>query len=196
MPSNSASDQTRIANEQRAWALRQRGWTQQRIADDIGVDQGTICRWLDKIERRELARLSKNVEAMKVRQTGVLESILDETLQAWERSKKPKRKGTTRTASGRPILGTDGHPIATTDETKVSEAIERDGEPAFLDRALIALRDLRRLWGIDAPERRQEESGGGFTVADLAARLRANAARHDEVRAKEEAPESDGRSVD
>ena len=114
---------------------------------------------------------------MKVTQTGVLEHLLNESLDAWERSKKPKKRASERT--GPKLVGPDGQGVGS---SRVVDMMERDGEPAYLDRAFQALRDLRRLWGIDAPERKQEEQSGAFTVADFAARLKANAAKHDELR--------------
>ncbi len=34
----------------RAWELRKKGWTQQRIAEALGVTQGAVSQWLKKAE--------------------------------------------------------------------------------------------------------------------------------------------------
>jgi DNA-binding MarR family transcriptional regulator len=164
VPSNGADDQTRIATEAKAWELRQRGWTQSRIARELGLDQGTICRMLGRIERRELKRLSKRVQSEKARQTAILEHIADEALQAWELSKRPKRRASTRKSA----LGS----------VDVTEMEEREGEPAYLDRAQAALDRLRQLWGLNAPAKKPDENQG-LTYSALAQRLTENGAAHD-----------------
>ena len=35
----------------RAWELREKGWTQQRISDALGVTQGAVSQWLKKAEK-------------------------------------------------------------------------------------------------------------------------------------------------
>jgi predicted transcriptional regulator len=174
VPSNSSADQTRVSQQSEAWAFRQRGWTQARIAEKLGVNQSTVCRWLDTIERRELARLSKRVESQKVRQTAILELIVDESLQAWDRSKTPRKRASKKTAGG--ILGKNGQPIDAT-QTDVQD---RDGDPAHLNTAMQAMREARRLWGLDAPTKREtNDDGGSMSVASVVARMKANAAGHD-----------------
>lgn len=171
MPSNTAADQVRVANQAKAWAFRQKGYTQARIAETLGIDQSTVCRWLDAIEKRELARLSKRVESQKVRQTAILDLVIDESLQAWDRSKKPKTRASKKTGGN----GKGGQ--ATAEQTDVQQ---RDGDPAHLDTTMAALRDLRKLWGLDAAGKGKADAGdGGLNLATLMQRLKANASNHD-----------------
>jgi DNA-binding MarR family transcriptional regulator len=183
---NTPETQRRTAEQTRAWELRQHGWTQRRIAAELGHDQGTISRWLDAIERRELARLSRNVERLKVTQTQVLEHIADEALQAWERSKKPHTKAVEKT--GPKLFRPDGSPAS--GSARVVEATERDGDPVHLQVALQALDRLRRVWGIDAPPLRPKDDGhDGLNFASVIQRLKENAAAY------ESGPESAGDEV-
>ena len=145
--------------QKRAWACRQRGWTQERIAADLGVNQATVSRWLRTIERRALAELTAIVRAEKVRQYGTLNHIVDEALEAWERSKKPLRRG--RESIGSKSSG----------GSRTTDVTERDGDPLFLDAALAALRDLRALFGLDNNPAVGES--GSMTVAAIAVRLKA-----------------------
>ncbi len=176
MPSNSASDQTRILAEAKAWLLRQRGWTQARIAGEIGLDQGTVCRMLDRIERRECARLARKVAGHKGRQNAILEHLVDESFQAWEASKKPQKRASRKTSMGVSVETTD--------------ILEREGEVAYLDRVLAALKDQRFLWGLNEAPKRASDEGGGLTLSALAARLAANGAAHD-ADASEPEPEDE-----
>ncbi len=178
MPSNSAVDQTRVTQMARAWSLRQRGWSQHRIAEAIGVSQPTVCKWLDAINARELKRLSARVEAMKVEQDEVLKHIVCEALEAWERSKQPKKRAKSQTGVGGAVT--------------VSEATEREGEPAYLAAAFGGLDRLRALWGLNSPAKREDDQAGGFSFSAIAARLRQNAANHDAERKALPAPESKG----
>jgi predicted transcriptional regulator len=166
---NTASAAIHLERAIRAWDLRQRGWSQRRIAGELSISQGTVSRLLDAIERRELARLSKRVERQKVEQTYQLDHIIDEALDAWERSKKPRVKTGKRSGGGK--LGTG--------ESTVSEVIQREGEPAFLDRALGALDRKRSLWGLDAPKARPKDEESGLSVSAIAARLQQADAAYD-----------------
>lgn len=170
MPSNTAADQVRIERQAKAWSYRQKGWTQQRIAETLQVDQSTVCRWLDAIEKRELARLSKRVESQKVRQTALLDLVVDESLQAWDRSKKPKVKTSKKTGRG----GKGGEASA-----EQTDAQQRDGDPVHLATAMVALRDLRKLWGLDAAAKSSKADDAGADVATMMQRLKANASAHE-----------------
>jgi len=163
----------------KAWSLRQRGWAQDRIAESLGVHQSQISRWLDVTNRRELARLSKHVERQKVTQTAWLEHIFDEALQAWERSKQPRARVTRRQGEAPEILGKDGKVIGRgkSPEQTATQHEQRDGDPVHLQTAMQAARELRRLWGLDAPK--EEKGGGGPSFADVLARMKASAARYD-----------------
>ena len=41
----------------RAWELREKGWTQQRIAEALGVTQGAVSQWLKKAEEGDIETL-------------------------------------------------------------------------------------------------------------------------------------------
>ncbi len=158
----SAADRAR-----RVWDLRERGWSHRRIGETLGLDRAQVVRILLQIERRELARLSKHVGHQKAAQTGWLETWIDEAVQAWEASKQPERRVTVRD---------DGEGAKTT----VTQVATREGDPAHLDRAITLARELRRLWGLDAPPVRPvEDSTGQLTYAAMIARLKDNAADHD-----------------
>jgi len=43
----------------RAWELREKGWTQQRIAEALGVTQGAVSQWLKLDQLRDELRKAK-----------------------------------------------------------------------------------------------------------------------------------------
>jgi DNA-binding transcriptional ArsR family regulator len=153
---------------ERAWELRQRGRSQAQIAAIVGVGQSTVSRWLDELERRELARLSDRIGREKVRQTYVLEHLCSEALFAWERSKLPLKRVRSRKA-GRVGGG------ASVDLVDVEE---RDGDPVFLEVAMRALDGIRDVWGLNVAPRRSGASSFDaeeFTYAAVAKRLKERA---------------------
>ena len=169
MPPNSARDQTAIAIEAAAWDLRTQGHSQRRIAERLGVGQATVHRALRRVERRELARMSDRVEREKVRQTLILEYVIDEAFQAFERSKQPRRRASSRTGrTGGPGGG----------KVESSDVVHRDGDPVWLDRVMEALAQIRAVWGLNSTP-----GAAGVSYAQVVANVKANAARFDDARA-------------
>jgi hypothetical protein len=164
---NRSQSQIAAARETRAWRMRSRGWTQHRIADELGMEQGSVSRMLDRIETRELKRLSGSVGRVKAVQNAQLEHAIEESMDAWHRSKNPRkraaRKEATAGGSGSgPDEGQAGDSVQTT------EVIERDGDPAHLYCAMGAMDRQRSLWGLDVAAAQQEPVA---SVAELAKSL-------------------------
>lgn len=130
--------------ESRAWQLRCQGWTTYRIAAEIGITQSAVWKMLRRVEQRVLAGLKDSVVRMKATQTAQLENLLDEALQAWEKSKEPAQSVTKRT-----VTGQGDNP--TVEETVTQQMKGQCGNPTFLAEARDVLADLRKVWGIDAP---------------------------------------------
>lgn len=51
------------AQQDRAWDLWLDCWTQQAIADDVGVDKATVSRWLDELQNGKSAELQQPPES-------------------------------------------------------------------------------------------------------------------------------------
>jgi transposase len=86
--SNPVPKEVTIERERRAWELRQKGWSHRRIAAELGIDDSTVTKALQRVTKRALIDLKDKVEEMKTEQTFQLDHIQDEAMQAWERSKE------------------------------------------------------------------------------------------------------------
>lgn len=155
MAANPPIEVTR-AREAQAWELRQRCWTEQRIADEIGVHVATVSRMLDRVERRLAAQLQEQALPIKARQTAVLERVAAEALAAWERSQQDAELVRVTEKWVVPKDGADPYQVS----DKTTERRGQAGDPALLAAAMKALADVREIWGLDAPKRTDLTSGG------------------------------------
>ena len=153
----------RVEVEAQAWALSQQCWSQPRIARFLGVDQSTVSRALKAARGRAVARLDEDATLWFVTVLEQLEHVADEAMQAWERSKKPKKKASRRSAA----VSSTG--VAGADQTH-TEVIEREGEPAYLSAYYAAIDRIRSLLHLDERSRpKVEAESGPLTVRDCLA---------------------------
>jgi hypothetical protein len=133
-----------LTRELRALDLSVQGWRQHEIATELAVSQAAVSKILRRVEERHLRELAGLVGRQKARQALRLEHIYAQVMHAWEDSKADvtrRRQRQTQPASG------GGQHVA----ELVSE--NRHGDPRYLAEARGALRDLRTLFGLDAPDR-------------------------------------------
>lgn len=156
--------------EKEAWELRQRFWTEQRIADHLGIERSTVSKMLDRVERRLAEELAQAALPIKSRQTAQLEHIASEAYEAWERSKEPaelERVVTAETSVVGGALGDDG-PVEVTlpavETRTTNESKGQTGDPAHLNTAMKALADIREIWGLDAPKKNEHSGPGGGPI--------------------------------
>jgi DNA-binding CsgD family transcriptional regulator len=137
-------DQAKANQEERAYKLRLRGRPVVEIAAELGVSDRQVRTYLRRVEDRMKADLiARDGEAGVLKQYAVLSFIVDEALEAWEKSKAPS---VTRSASRE--KDAEGNTV----KTRVSETVEEQvGNPAYLDAAMKALKSIRELLGLDAP---------------------------------------------
>ena len=120
------------------------GHTQHQIAHALGISQPAVSKIARRVEERLLADLAYKAERQRARQTLRLDYIYSQSIQAWQDSKQEglrRRQRKTEHDSG------TGSTVA----ELISE--NRHGDPRYLDEARKALADLRKVWGVDAPER-------------------------------------------
>lgn len=162
-----------------AWRLRSRGMSQNRIARELGLSQGTVSRLLAAIERRMLREFAGEWERLKVTQNAQLEHIVEEAIEAWHRSKTPRKRAASKTAVG------DGDGQG--DEVRTTEVIERDGDTGYLYAAMQGLAHIRGLWGLDVAPAMQDATS---TVAEVTRSLFRRVEDHERREAEEAAAEN------
>jgi hypothetical protein len=152
--------QVTIEREIRAWDLSRQCWTQERIAEELGIDQSAVSLALRRVERRALEQLSECVLEVKARQTFQLENIANEAMDAWERSKLDAEA--TETTEEETVLegAGGGQEIPATNRKTKRSRKGQTGDPRHLDNVMKALAEIRTIWGVEAPKRADLTSGG------------------------------------
>jgi hypothetical protein len=146
------------ANERKAWRLRVlRGCTQQQIADELEIDISTVSRMLGRVEERLERDFADLAIEEKRRQTEALLHVADEAFAEWERSKLAATANSV--TSGRASVTRDGDVIELPDLV-VRTRKGRIGDHNLLARAMDAYAAIRKIWGLDAPEKRDLTSNG------------------------------------
>ena len=156
------------------------GRTQHQIAEALGVSQPAVCKIVRRVEESLLADLAYKAERQRARQTLRLEHIYGHAMQAWQDSTQEGLRRRQRKTEH------DGGP-----ESTVSGLISenRHGDPRYLDQARKALADLRKVWGIDAPERVSIDTSTHYaSMSDDA--LEAELVRHERL-LQSSAPKAD-----
>lgn len=137
----------------RVWDLRTiHGLSQQRIAEEVNVSQATVHRDLSYAAERAVASLDKEARKERIIQYYQLQNIVDQSLQAWEKSKLPQKKVSER--KEREVVVTEGS-IANDEQVKstiTSQVTERLGSTAYLTTAMNAMSDIRDLLNIKNPQ--------------------------------------------
>ena len=132
--------------EVQVWTLRQKFYTHQRIADELGLERSTVTKILQRVTKRALNGLSEDIREKKIAQLEQLEYIADEAIQGWHRSREAQKNVSRRTTekAGRLTGGKR--------EETLIQTSDMDGDPRYLETAMKALADIRKIAGIDAPK--------------------------------------------
>lgn len=145
MPADARKEIAR-QREQDIWALRQKLWTQDRIAAHLGITQGAVSHAIRRITVRMLKGLDAQVKQTVIEQVVQLSYVADEAMQAWQRSKE-----TAKSVSQKKAIGGRADSL----EETVTRVQDQDGDPRYLSTALSAMADIRKILGADAPARQE-----------------------------------------
>jgi hypothetical protein len=128
----------RRLRDKEAWDLCILGWTHKRIADKLLLERSTVTKILQRVSTKASQQLLKDSVAEKMRQVELLKFIVDECMQAWERSKQQAQKASkTVTEKG--------------EERTTQSAEGQVGDVRYLAQAQSAMADIRKVLGLDYP---------------------------------------------
>lgn len=131
--------------ERKAWEFRTQGWTQERIAEELGVDRSAVAKMLFRYRQRLDDDNKEQMAQERTEQIERLQTVYNQAMDAWIASKSQDR-----TVQNRKKIGTFAGRDANDDETTVTVK-DAHGDPRYLNIALQALEDLRKIMGINAP---------------------------------------------
>ena len=128
--------------------------THMQIAERLNLDRSTVSYALRRIRQRVSTDLLEAAEQYRVEQADSLQMIAAEAIQAWHESKKSE-KSVTKKSAGKGVEDDDGHRVVGRNgEVTISNVRDQDGDPRFLAEARAAMADVRKILGVDAPEKR------------------------------------------
>lgn len=130
--------QVTLAKEHRAWELRSRGWSDARIATEMGVSAMTVNRILARVTRRALESMPAQVAEQRMVEQAMLEYLYSESLDGWERSKRHPGRGQRRQIQ---------------DKEEAEAEVVYPGDPKFLQVCVAIRQDIKKIWGLNAPEK-------------------------------------------
>jgi DNA-binding CsgD family transcriptional regulator len=138
--------------ELRIWTRLSEGKTPSAIAREVGIARQSVHRIIRRVEAKYNQAIGATVERLRARQARTLWAVVDEAVDAWERSKQLSRRVRKETRQpGGPRRGGGRSSGVLTDLTR-TDVQSRVGDPRFLAEAREALADLRKLYGLDAPK--------------------------------------------
>jgi hypothetical protein len=122
--------------------------SQGELAKRIGKPLSTLSALLNRIDRWLIPHMMDRIREVKANHTSRLLHIYETSMKEWEKSKKPRIQVRKRPSAG------DAKKMELVDTT----AENRPGEGRFLQIAMSALGDIRKMWGMDAPEKVEGET--------------------------------------
>ena len=133
--------------EQRIWSLLLKGKTPTAIGQEVGIARESVHRIIRRVERRYSELTHATVGELKKRQERALSAIVEDALEAFEKSKQPAQR--LRHMTGKK----GGMPLANGIDAEFTESQiqTQAGDPRFLTEARGALAAIRQIYGIGVP---------------------------------------------
>lgn len=186
-----------LARKQRAWTLRTRGKTYEQIAEALERERlgrvavPTILQWLAEVRGEIRSDLLGQALTDSVEQLEALRAGFSESWDAWEKSKEADRllreKEITPEGPAPALPGEAPQPVARARGRKetVHELRDQCGDPRYLSEARAHLADIRKIVGMEPPERKEIALHMGSPKEKLLARIAEMASRRENGKAME-----------
>jgi len=139
-------DATKEAHRATAAEKTLRGWTQQRIADELGISVMQVNIDLRTARAEWKKQREQSIDKWAAEILAKYLELYRINMEAYERSIGETRKETRRVKRGKDKEEIPGAEVTVTTE-------ELNGDPRYLAGAADALRQIRALLGLDAPEK-------------------------------------------
>jgi hypothetical protein len=146
----------------------------------LGLSPPATLRLLKKLRAKMLPQIAAESNSIKYDLDLQLQWIAMQCVDSFRRSKTPRK----RAAVKRP-----GDSSGPGDEVQTTEIVERDGETAYLNTMMAAMRERMRLWGLGVLESPNEAMS---SISALAADMWARGQAYEQERRMEDVPGIDG----
>lgn len=137
-------DEKTLQREKIAFDLRTKGWTQTRIADHLGISQVSVSKILTRVNKKYTRLFMNRVANVKAEQVAIHNQIVEESLDAWHKSKcihrvtKTRAKGRIDKKGKQKTIGGD----------KSEEEKQLFGDTRYLDTSMKAMEHIRKIVGV------------------------------------------------
>jgi len=173
--------------EEQAWHYRTQGWTQERIAEKLGVGQSAVSRMLRRIVERVVFDMEIEVKEELLAQLAELRFIVGESMEAWEKSKAGSKRVSraTQKQQGPALAGKSPADLGEIVTTR-QDLVDTYGNTQFLNLAMKAMGDIRTLLQMEVKQvsiswqQFVPEGYNADLVIDEFARLMVSAAAEDD----------------
>lgn len=132
------NDETTLKKEERAFKLRIKGWSQERIAKNLNMTQQGVSKALKRITKRFSKQFLGDVTHIKNEQIAQLENSAHEAMTAWYKSKEKHKIKKTKVKGSK-----EGAQAA----EKLDEERDQYGDPRYLSEFRKAKEDIRKIYG-------------------------------------------------
>ena len=135
---------TRQSHRREIARLTLEGWSQQEIANNLGISKATVCRDLKAVRKQWAREAQQDFVALRAQQKAELEHLKKEYYAAWYRSLEDSERTTQ-------YVGTDGEGNPIPSRAVLQKEVQV-GNLAALAGAERIWDKLVKLYGLDAPD--------------------------------------------